>query len=90
MSSKTAVKDFVFQYFTKIGSIPGKSEKDRLKFDYVQSQMLDSLGILNLITDIESKFKIVLQGDDLESPAFKTIGGLIQTIESKLKTASKT
>jgi acyl carrier protein len=87
MSSKTSVKDFIFEYFKKIGPIPGKTEKERLAYDYVQSQMLDSLGILNLITDVEAKFNIALAGDDLERPAFKTIGGLIQTIESKLKTA---
>lgn len=85
MSQTSKGKDFVLKYFAKIGEIPGKSEAEKLTYDYVSSQMIDSLGIINLITEAESQLNIQFSSDDLESPEFKTIGGLIKIIDGKSK-----
>ena len=85
MSYYSHSRDFVFEFFSKIGDIPGEKEDEKMAYDYVQNQLLDSFGILSLITEIESEFDIELRAEELEDPNFKKVGGLINIIVAKLE-----
>lgn len=84
MNIQSDPRQFILDYFSDQGTIPGNSELEHMACDYIQSGLIDSFGLLTLIAEIEDAFPIVLDGDDLESPRFKTIGGLIEIIEAGL------
>ncbi|OVE76886.1 hypothetical protein BVX98_04260 [bacterium F11] len=85
MSIPKNPKEFLLDYFSQFGSIPGNSENEKLACDYIMTGLIDSFGVVELITKIESEFEFRLDNEDLENPKFKTIGGLLEILESKLK-----
>lgn len=85
MQTTVTAAQFVLDFFSAISPIPGETETERLACDYIQTGLLDSFGMFSLILEIEEKFSITLEGSDLENPKFKTISGLIQILEDKIK-----
>lgn len=74
-------KDAVFAFFRSKGRIPGKDEAEQRGFDYLDGALLDSFGIVEMVTEFEARFGIKFSTDDLQSPAFRKIGGLIDIID---------
>lgn len=54
------------------------------EFNYVESGYIDSIGIIQFIAELESEFSIEFTDDEISSPEFKTVGGIIKIIEKKL------
>ena len=75
------VKQVVFAYLESKNKIPGSSETEKLGCYYLDSGVIDSLGIIEMITTFEEKFQIQFSSDDMQSTDFRTIGGLINLIE---------
>ncbi len=80
---KESVFDYLKKYFENIGIVI-LDDKDFLKFNYLESDRIDSFEIIQLIVGIESEFKILIEANDTESDEFRTIGGLIKIIENQV------
>ena len=52
-------------------------------FNYIDSGHIDSIAIVKFILEIEIEFNVDISPEDIESPEFRTIGGLVQIIRSK-------
>lgn len=76
-------RDAVFAFFRTKGQVGGTTESERLAFDYIDGALLDSFGIVEMVTEFESQFGIAFSTEDLQSPRFRTIGGLIDIIEHR-------
>jgi acyl carrier protein len=87
MTTETNAATFVTSFLSEFGPIPGATEVERLACDYIQCGLLDSFGMFTLISRIESTFGITFTSQDLEAPEFKTVGGLIATIERRRATS---
>ena len=74
-------KDLVFELIERRSSIPLSIEAERLAFPYLDSGLIDSLGLVELIAEIEEKCGILFQPEHLQSDEFLTIGGLIAIID---------
>ena len=76
------IKQFLKSYLEDTKPIP-LNDDEFLQYRYLDEH-LDSFGIIQFIMAVESEFDITLAPEDTESEAFRTIGGLINIIESKL------
>jgi len=76
------IKHFVINAIEKKSKLPADCEID--SFNYVDSGYVDSMGMVKFVLSIEAEFDIELASADMESPEFKTIGGLIEIIKSKI------
>ena len=65
-------------------SLPTGEEKGVLECYYLDQGVIDSIGIINMITSFESEFGISFDAEDMQSYDFQTVGGLIRIIESKM------
>jgi acyl carrier protein len=54
-------------------------------FNYVKAGIVDSLGLLGFVLELEEVFSITLTDDEIASPEFRTLGGLMNLIERKLQ-----
>ena len=79
------VKEKVITYMNDnaMSSLPTGEEKGVLECYYLDQGIIDSIGIINMITSFESEFGISFDAKDMQSYDFQTIGGLIRIIESK-------
>jgi D-alanine--poly(phosphoribitol) ligase subunit 2 len=77
-----SVNKFVVQLIEKKTRLPKDIDID--KFNYVDTGYVDSLGIIKFIVEIESHFDIEITDTDIESPEFRTIGGIASIISNKI------
>ena len=77
---------------TAVGPTVGKLLRKRghciplvAEFDYVKAGVVDSLGLLEFVLELEDAFSITLTDDEIASPEFRTIGGLMNLIERRLQ-----
>jgi len=63
--------------------------KNFMKLNYEKKGILDSLELLDLISEIEKKFKISLTPKDFKNKKIFFFSGLIKIIKNKLKTVHK-
>lgn len=78
------VKEEVLSYLEACNKIPGETEEQFLSCNYLDVGIVDSMGIVMMITEFEERFGMHFDSDDLQSYDFQTIGGLIGIIEKKL------
>ena len=80
-----SVKQKVITYINDnaMSSLP-KDQTDILECYYLNKGIIDSIGIINMITPFESEFGISFDSEDMQSNDFQTIGGVIRIIENKL------
>lgn len=44
----------------------------------------DSMGVISVITALESEFNITIEGDELSGDTFETLGSLVKYIDTKV------
>ena len=78
------VRGLVLTYFeTKFG-LPAHSP-ETLSGCYLGEGAVDSMGLVELVEDLEELFGIRFQSDDMQSSLFVTVGGLIKLIEKRIR-----
>lgn len=70
------IKKWLIQWFQERNPGVTINEDD----NYYAKGMIDSFGIVELISEIEATFDISFDDDDLKSPDFRTIEGLLKII----------
>jgi|ETNmetMinimDraft_2_1059921.scaffolds.fasta_scaffold283715_2 acyl carrier protein len=75
------VEKTVLSFFKSKKNAPDCSDEELLKYNYINAELLDSVGIVEMITDFEETFVIRFSQDDFQSEIFQTIDGLISIIE---------
>jgi acyl carrier protein len=76
------IRQFIVKSIGKKAKLPRYIDIDSL--NYIDSGYVDSLGIIKFVADIEAAYDIEISDSDIESPEFRTVGGLISIICSKL------
>lgn len=78
---ENSVRQFVLGLIEKKAKLPKACDVD--SFNYIDSGHVDSIGIIKFVVEIESKYDIEISEADMESPEFKTVGGLVSIIGKK-------
>jgi hypothetical protein len=79
-------KTLVLGFFARNASqpLPTSDEAVLLACRYLDAGIIDSLGIVMMITEFEAAFGISFSAEDMQSYEFQTVGGLVEIIERKL------
>ena len=86
MTSAPPIVAAVLGYFRTIPNFAALSEDDQLQCRYLEREILDSLGIVGLVAELERAFVVQFSMDDFESDEFQTPAGLVALVE-RLKSA---
>lgn len=76
--------DTVLTFFESRGGLPGATVDEQLACLYLDEKILDSMGIIELVTHLESTLAIRFDAEHLQSNEFQTVGGLIRIVERLL------
>lgn len=76
--------EWLYEFFSKRDKNLGKDREEQVNRDIFDAGFVDSFGIIELITAIESNFKIELKQEDLSDARFKTIKGIAEIIEENI------
>jgi acyl carrier protein len=69
----------VVEFLTKLTPIPGKTLEEQLAFEYLPT--LDSMGVVQMVTDIEATFGVEFTPEDMQSAEFRTVGGVLGILQ---------
>lgn len=83
----TEVQDTVLRFFEERAPLRGDSADERLAIAYLDEGLVDSIAIVELVAELEGEYGIRFAPADLQSVEFRTIGGLVRTVE-RLRTAT--
>jgi acyl carrier protein len=81
------VTQTVLEFFESRGGLPGATEREKLAFAYLDAKLVDSMGIIEMISHFEEIFNIRFESNDMQLEQFQTVGGLIEVIE-RLRSSS--
>ena len=79
---KNAVREYVLAAIGRKAKLPAAVDIET--FNYIDTGYVDSIEIIKFVVDIEARFNIEISDADLESPEFRTVGGLISMIGGKI------
>lgn len=68
-------------FLTANAATPPPATDELLEANYFEQELLDSLGIVQLIVGIEDRFEVRLDAEHMQDPRFCTIRGLAQIVE---------
>jgi acyl carrier protein len=77
--------DWILEFFRARGAIPGDTEEEWMKVNYFDAGLIDSLGVVVLITSLENIFQFRFEPSHLQEERFFTVGGLIEIVQELLK-----
>ena len=82
------VLSWIVAWFSSRGKLHCSAQK-ALGVDYLQSGLLTSLEIVELVSEIEDRFGIQFSEAEMQDPRFSTIGGLAELVTMVLGQGSK-
>jgi len=77
---KMNVEKTVIEYFKSKGFLPEQSKNDYSQINYLDSGIIDSMQLVEMIVFLEDELGIKFTSKELQSNEFRTIGGLINII----------
>lgn len=77
----TAPLEWLTQYFEENGELGGRSVNELADENYVSMELLDSLGIVQMLMGIEDEFGVWLDPEEMQDPRFCSINGLAELVE---------
>jgi len=71
----------VLEFFARNGQRPLPSGPEALAVRYLDDGIIDSLGIVTMVSEFEEALDIRFSADDMQSYEFQTVGGLIGIVD---------
>lgn len=74
-------KDAVLEFLAKHAASPLPLGDEVLAIHYLDEGLIDSLGLVTMISELESKLNVRFSAEDMQSYEFQTVGGLVQILD---------
>jgi acyl carrier protein len=74
--------EWLREWFSARGELPACVE-DLRALNYFEAALIDSLGVIDLITDIEERYQIAFSSEDFLDRRFSTVGGLADMLAQR-------
>jgi hypothetical protein len=75
---------WLIEYFETNGQLAGRSVESLLGANYVSMELLDSLGIVQMLVGLEEDFGVWLDPAEMQDPRFCSIEGLAELVDEAL------
>jgi len=76
-----SIRSFLLELLEKKTKLPANFDDTT---DYIEAGIIDSIGIIKFILEIESRFDIEMTDEEIESDAFRSVQGLVTMVSSKV------
>lgn len=78
----TETERWLLDHLREHGELPaGADEAALLEVNYVQAELLDSLGLVVMIGELEAAFEVQLEPEHMQDPRFCTVRGLAAIVD---------
>lgn len=74
------VCSWLIGWFEARGPVPGAGLAEKSKVDYFEAGLLDSIGVVDLVSQLEARFGVRFTDRHFQEPRFATLGGLAEIV----------
>ena len=74
------IRAFILTLLARKSPLPSDFTDDD---DFLAAGIIDSMAIIKFILELEARFDITLDDDDIESQQFRSVRGLLALIDNK-------
>ncbi|PKB19951.1 acyl carrier protein [Janthinobacterium sp. 64] len=74
------IRAFILTLLARKSPLPADFNDDD---DFLAAGIIDSMAIIKFILELEARFDITLDDDDIESQQFRSVRGLLALIDNK-------
>jgi acyl carrier protein len=78
---QTEIRPFVRALLSKKAPLPNGFDDES---DFIDAGIVDSIGVIKFVLEVESRFRIEISDADIESGEFRTVRGLVGLIERRI------
>ena len=79
----TETERWILAYFEEHGTVDGKDTDELLDANYFELELLDSLGVVQMVVGIEDDLGVRLEPPHMQDPRFCTIRGLAAILDEE-------
>lgn len=83
---RNSIRSFVLELLEKKSRLPEKFDDAS---DFIKAGIVDSVGIIKFILELESRFDIEITETDIESVEFRSVHGIVTMISRKTHRATE-
>lgn len=74
------IRSYVLEFINQRNPVPGETEAEQMSVAYLDIGLIDSMGLVELVAGLEDAFGVRFEPEDMQSPEFGTVGGLIAVV----------
>lgn len=74
------IQAFILNLLEKRSKLPASFDADT---DFIKAGIIDSMGIIKFMLEIEAQYDIEITEEDMESPSFRTLAGISRMVSNK-------
>lgn len=75
---------WLVSWFGERGQVPSGSREEQVGLNYFDAGLIDSFGVIELISDIERECGVEFSSEDFLDRRFSSIGGLADVLVEKM------
>ncbi|OIQ50056.1 D-alanine--poly(phosphoribitol) ligase subunit 2 [Pseudodesulfovibrio hydrargyri] len=79
------LQDYIAKWLGDMGGPKGLPERPALDDDYFQAGYIDSMGIMDLVLELEGEFGFTFRESDFQLREFSTVIGLAAIVDRRMK-----
>lgn len=79
----TETERWIAEYFEQHGKLNGREAAELLDESYFELELLDSLGVVQMIVGIEDDLGVRLESEHMQDPRFCSIRGLAEIVDEQ-------
>lgn len=83
--SRSDIRKSIIDLLHHYGSVPGSCPAEQDECAFLDVGLIDSFNLLTFVIAIEDEFGVALSPNDLQSREFRTVGGLVSIIATKMQ-----
>jgi acyl carrier protein len=85
MIEREEIKDWIINWFFFNKEITKEEFYRDSELNFFEKEYIDSMGIIDFVTDIESHFEIKFEPENFQDKKFATIDGLSEIIGNRIQ-----
>jgi len=79
------IKNFIVDFFLKHGKFQEMNVAEVVGINFIDSNTLDSIEFITLISEVEENFNMLFTEVDLQSKGFSSIAGMVAITALRIK-----
>lgn len=82
-ATKNGFEEWMIRFLSKKNTLDGIAHDELITCNLFERGLIDSMGVMTLVMELESEFEIMFTPDDFQDRRFSSVQGLFELMAEK-------